>query len=211
MNGATVSEVQQIPRLTTLIGRLCAEKSKITFFRVSSGYVASVFSMFVAKASTRPWWTGQRSMTLHLIKPPELPASDTFRPSSRFLHFQSSFSELPVVEHEYCGYCVKATALPHLPPPNPSSSSFAYISSVRGSAYRKATYGLCGAVSGEIRSRILHISDDWNSDHFRIGEPPPIASYCFLIFGVLRRDIRGPRYPCSRPRGIKSPSACVGC
>lgn len=31
------------------------------------------------------------------------------RPSRRLRHFHSSLRELPVVEHEYCGYCVKAT------------------------------------------------------------------------------------------------------
>ena len=165
----------QVPRLTTLMGRLWAEKSSTAFLLLSSGYVASVASMFRAKASTRPWCVGHRSMTLHLIPPSTPLSSDSFRPSNRCLHFHSSFSELPVVEHEYCGYCVKATALPPLPFPNPSSSSFAYISSVSGLAYRKATYGLCGAVSGDIWSSILHISDDWCSDHFRMGEPPPIA------------------------------------
>lgn len=70
-------------------------------------------------------------------------------------------------------------ARPPFPPPKPSSSNFLYISSVNGSAYLKATYGLWGAVSGEISSSILHISSHWYSDHLRIGDPPPISEYCF--------------------------------
>lgn len=34
-----------------------------------------------------------------------------------------------------------------------------------------------------------------------------MAAYCFSILGVRRRDIRGPRYDCNRPRGMRSPSA----
>jgi hypothetical protein len=61
-----------------------------------------------------------------------------------------------------------------------------------GFAYRNATYGLCGAVAGEVWSNILHISAAWCSDHFRMGDPPPIAAYCFWIFGVRRLAINGP-------------------
>ena len=84
--------------------------------------------MLRAKASTRPGWTGHLSITLQVTAPAG------FLPSSLFLHFQSSFNELPVVEQEYCGYCVKATARPPLPFPKPSSISRVYISSVKGSA-----------------------------------------------------------------------------
>ena len=90
-------------------------------------------SMFWANASTRPGWTGQRSITLQVMEP------EGSLPSNRVRHFHSSFSELPVVEHEYWGYCVNATARPPFPPPKPSLSSWAYISSVNGLAYRKAT------------------------------------------------------------------------
>jgi len=38
---------------------------------------------------------------------------------------------------------------------------------------------LWGAVCGEMRSSILHISSFWYFDHFRMGEPPPMAAYCF--------------------------------
>ena len=92
--------------------------------------MASCVSTFWAKASTRPGCTGQRSMTLQVMAP----SGSVFLPSKRFLHFHNSFSELPVVLQEYCGYCVKATALPPLPFPNPSSSSCEYICSVRGLA-----------------------------------------------------------------------------
>ena len=85
--------------------------------------------MFWAKAETRPGWVGQRSMTLQVIEP-----EGESCPSRRFRHFQSSFRELPVVEHEYCGYWVNATARPPLPPPKPSRSRFVYISSVSGLA-----------------------------------------------------------------------------
>ena len=88
---------------------------------------------------------------------------------------------------------MNATARPPFPPPKPSLSRLVYISSVNGLAYRKATYGLWGAVCGDIWSRILHISEDWYSDHLRMGEPPPMAAYCFWILGVRRREMRGPR------------------
>jgi hypothetical protein len=107
------------PLFTTLMGRLCAENRRTTLPLVSAGYVANCFSTFLAKASTRPGCTGHRSITLHVI----LPASFGSLPSSLVLHFHNSFSELPVVEHEYCGYCVKATALPPFPFPNPSAIS----------------------------------------------------------------------------------------
>lgn len=41
-----------------------------------------------------------------------------------------------------------------------------------------------------------------------MGDPPPISEYCFWILGVLLLAMRGPRYAWSRPRGIRSPSAC---
>ncbi len=175
-----------IPRFTTLMGKLCAENIRSTSLRTSSGYVASCVSIFCANASTSPGCVGHRSMTLHFTPPP----SGSF-PSSRIRHFQSSFNELPVVEQLYCGYCVNATARPCFP--NPSSNSLTYISSVKGSAYRNATYGLCGALSGHLSSRSLHISSLWYSDHLRIGEPPPMAAYWSWIFGVRRREIKGPR------------------
>ena len=88
---------------------------------------------------------------------------------------------------------MNATALPPLSFPKPSSSRRVYISCVNGSAYLNAMYGLWGAVSGETLSSILHISVHWSSDHFRIGDPPPIEAYCFCIFGVRLFEIRGPR------------------
>lgn len=125
---------ETLPLFTTLMGKLWAEKSKTTLFRTFSGYVSSCASMFFVNASTSPGWVGHRSITLHLIVPSGLLSASVPFPSSLVRHFHNSFSELPVVEQLYCGYCVKATALPPLPIPNPSSSSLLYISSVKGFA-----------------------------------------------------------------------------
>ena len=56
--------------------------------------------MFCANASTRPGCTGHRSITLQVMEPEGSVLEEPF-PSNRFRHFHSSFSELPVVEHEY--------------------------------------------------------------------------------------------------------------
>src|SRR4051812_41907411 len=57
------------PRLTTDIGRLCAEKRITTSERRSAGYSESLASMLRATASTRPGCVGHLSMTLHWIVP----------------------------------------------------------------------------------------------------------------------------------------------
>lgn len=126
--------------------------------------------------------------------------------SNLSLHLKSSLIELPVVPHEYCGYCEKAITLPRLP--NPSSRSLEYTSSVKGLAYRNATYGRCGAEEGDVVSRILQVSRACNSDHLRIGEPPPISAYCFWIFDVLKLVITLAKIFWNRPKGIMSPSDC---
>lgn len=111
-----------------------------------------------------------------------------------------SLMELPVVEQEYCGYWVKATARV-----TPSRFISARHSSVSGFAYRKATYGLWGAVSGLSSSRILTIPAPCSRVHLRMGEPPPIFAYCSSILGVLRRAISGAMVDW-KGSGMRSPS-----
>lgn len=101
---------------------------------------------------------------------------------------QSSFRLEPDVVQDHCGNCENATTLR-----TPSASISSNASSVSGCAYRKAVYALCGADSGCLTSRILHISSPWCSVHFRIGEPP-INSYCAWTSGVRRLAMNSPRY-----------------
>lgn len=49
----------------TLSGKECAEKSKITFFLLSSGNAANSVLMRSANVLTNNGWVAQRSMTLH--------------------------------------------------------------------------------------------------------------------------------------------------
>jgi hypothetical protein len=56
----------------------------------------------------------------------------------------------PVVVHEYCGYCVNATTRL-----GRSRANCSKVCSVKGAAYLKAMYHLCGAVSGEVWSNFL--------------------------------------------------------
>ena len=56
------------------------------------------------------------------------------------------------------------------------------------------TYGLCGAVSGDMTSKCLHISSPWILVHLKIGDPPPISLYFSMILGVLFLAILGPSH-----------------
>lgn len=48
-------------------------------------------------------------------------------------------------------------------------------------------------LSGQRASSSAHNNSPCNSVHLRIGDPPPIAAYCFAILGARRRAIHGAR------------------
>ena len=50
---------------------------------------------------------------------------------------------------------------------------------------------MCLPVSGEMRSKSFTIPSPCFWLHILIGEPPPIRSYCSIIFGVRRFAING--------------------
>lgn len=58
-------------------------------------------------------------------------------------------------------------------------------------------------------SRLRQVCCACNSDHLRIGEPPPISAYCFWIFGVLNLVITFAKIFWNLPKGMISPSDCV--